>query len=62
MQELYLFTTAENLLLCLHSCSQGLVVVWELNQERLWETRINLCVFRTQRPKSYSSLLGYSHS
>lgn len=28
------FTTAKNLLLCLHSCSQGLVVVWELNQER----------------------------
>lgn len=27
-----------------------------------WETRTNLCVFRTQRPKSYSSLLGHSYS
>lgn len=28
------FTIAKNLLLCLNTCSQGLVVVWELNQER----------------------------
>lgn len=28
------FTIAKNLLLCLNLCSQGFVVVWELNQER----------------------------